>query len=230
MYYPGNKNIPGLIQKIVNQIPPCTDFYEPFAGSAAVSKFLSVLPGITLRYHLNDIDPAVTVNNNYPAGSIVTSIPAMDIIQSIKYIPEATGIFFFIDPPYHHESRPNNSHLYKFEMTHNDHVFLLCSLLNTKYNCMIIHPQCDLYNRFLFSWRTVQVKVRYHNKTSVENLYMNYPRPVKLLTYGMYGTDCWDRQRIKRKGDRLIKKLLSLNEAERNYILDRIIKGISFCP
>jgi len=42
MYYPGNKNIPGLIQKIVNQIPECKFFHEPFAGSAGVSNFLSV--------------------------------------------------------------------------------------------------------------------------------------------------------------------------------------------
>lgn len=230
MYYPGNKNIPGLIQKIVNQIPPCTDFYELYAGSAAVSRFLSVLPGITVRYHLNDIDPAVTDRYVHRAGGIVTNVPAVDLIQSLPLAGSSETRFFFIDPPYHHDSRPNNSHLYKFEMSHDDHVQLLLTVVDLKYNCMIIHPQCDLYSSFLSSWRTVQIKVRYHNKTSLENLYMNYPRPVQLLTYGMYGTDCWDRQRIKRKGDRLIKKLLSLPPTERNYILDRIEKNISFCP
>jgi DNA adenine methylase len=230
MYYPGNKNIPGLIQKIVNQIPPCTDFYELYAGSAAVSRFLSAAAVTSVRYHLNDIDPAVTDKNNYPAGSTVTTLPAVDLIQSIPLAGYLKTYFFFIDPPYHHDSRPYNSHLYKFEMSHDDHVQLLLAVADLKYNCMIIHPWCFLYDKFLEGWRTVQVKVRYHNKTSVENLYMNYPRPVKLLTYGMYGTDCWDRQRIKRKGDRLVQKLLSLPEAERNYILDRINKNISFCP
>ena len=55
---------------------------------------------------------------------------------------------------------------------------------------------------------------------------MNYPWPAQLLTYRFTGTDCWDRQRIKRKGDRLIKKLLSLPEQERNYIIDRIKNSI----
>jgi DNA adenine methylase len=230
MYYPGNKNIPGLIQKIINQIPPCTDFYELYAGSAAVSKFLSVLPGTSVRYHLNDLDPDVTYSFDHPSGSFVTHLPAVDLIQSLPLAGSSETRFFFIDPPYHHDTRPTNNKIYRFEMSHSDHVHLLLTVADLKYNCMIIHPQCDLYDKFLSSWRTVQVKVRYHNKTSVENLYMNYPRPEQLLSYGMYGTDCWDRQRIKRKGDRLVKKLLSLPVAERNYIIDRINKSTSLCP
>ena len=222
MYYPGNKNIPGLIQKIVNQIPPCTDFYELYAGSAAVSKLLSVLEISYVRYHLNDLDQEITVKYDYPAGSRVTSVPAVEMLKTLKYLEDPGNIFVFIDPPYHFDSRPNNLHLYKFELTNDDHVQLLSAVQDLNYNCMIIHPQCDLYDRSLKSWRTVQLKVRYHNKTSLENLYMNYPGPVQLLTYGMYGTDCWDRQRIKRKGDRLVQKLLSLPEAERNYILNRL--------
>jgi DNA adenine methylase len=230
MYYPGNKNIPGLIQKIINQIPPCTDFYELYAGSAAVSRFLSVLPGMSLRYHLNEIDPEITARNDYPAGSIVTTVPAVDLIKSLPSAVSLGVPFFFIDPPYHHESRPFNTHLYKFEMSHDDHVQLLLTVADLKYNCMIIHPWCFLYDKFLEGWRTVQIKVRYHNKTSLENLYMNYPGPVQLLTYDLYGTDCWDRQRIKRKGDRLVKKLLSLPAAERNYIINRIKNTSSLSP
>lgn len=230
MYYPGNKNIPGLIQKIVNQIPPCTDFYELYAGSAAVSRFLSVRTGNTVRYHLNDLDPDVTDKYVHRAGGIVTNVPAVDLIQSLKTAGSLENVFLFIDPPYHHESRPNNTHLYKFEMTSIDHVKLLSSVRDLKCNCMIIHPQNSLYDHVLKSWRTLQLKVRYHNKTSIENLYMNYPRPEQLLSYAVVGSDCWDRQRIKRKGDRLVKKLLSLPEAERNYILDRIKTGVSFCP
>ena len=230
MYYPGNKNIPGLIQKIVNQIPPCTDFYELYAGSAAVSRVLSRLTGTSVRYHLNDIDPDVTDKYVHSAGGIVTNVPAVDLIQSLPNVGAAEIRFFLLDPPYHHDTRPSNHKIYRFEMSHSDHVHMLLTVGDLKYNCMIIHPQCDLYDRFLSSWRTVQVKVRYHNKTSIENLYMNYPQPTQLLSYGMYGSDCWDRQRIKRKGDRLVKKLLSLPGAERNYIIDRIQQVISLSP
>src|SRR4030066_961293 len=147
MYYPGNKNIPGLIQKIVNQIPPCTDFYELFAGSSAVSNFLSVLQVPSLRYHLNDLDQEVTAKYDYPAGSIVTNVPAMDLIHSLKSVGYQGTFFVFLDPPYHFDSRPNNLHLYKFEMTNDDHVQLLSAVQDLNYNCMIIHPQNDLYDK-----------------------------------------------------------------------------------
>lgn len=51
---------------------------------------------------------------------------------------------------------------------------------------------------------------------------MNYDYPSELHKYDFIGTDCWDRQRIKRKGDRMISKLLSLPVLERKYILERI--------
>ena len=79
MYYPGNKNIPGLIHKIINQIPDCSYFLEPFAGSAAVSMFLSVLPGIKTQFYINDLDPLVISNCRVPSGSTVTNIDGFDI-------------------------------------------------------------------------------------------------------------------------------------------------------
>lgn len=227
MYYPGNKNIQGLIQKIVNQIPPCTDFYELFAGTAAVSTFLHRGSRVPPIFHINDLDPYVTDNFVYPAGSIVTNLPAIDIIKYLLTVSAPKDTFIFIDPPYHHDTRPFNKELYKFEMRHIDHVELLSSVQDLKCNCMIIHPQCELYGTSLKHFRTVQIKVRYHDKTSIENLYMNYPVPTQLLSYVGAGKDCWDRQRIKRKGDRLVSKLLSLPVIERNYILNRLSNSIT---
>jgi len=91
---------------------------------------------------------------------------------------------------------------------------------------MIIHPDCELYNTMLSDWRKVQVKIRYNNKTSIENLYMNYSADVELHTTKFLGADCWDRQRIKRKGDNLISKLNRLSPNERKYLLERIKQEI----
>jgi hypothetical protein len=55
-----------------------------------------------------------------------------------------------------------------------------------------------------------------------EAIYMNYPEPVKLHDYKLLGTDCWDRQRIKRKIERFIKKLKALPVQERNAIVHKI--------
>ena len=107
MYYPGNKNVPGLIHKIINNIPLCTAFYEPFAGSAAVSVFLSVLPGIKTIFFINDLDPAVTAGFNYPSGCIVSNQNAFDILDQFIYGKPVINTFVFIDPPYHHCTRPD---------------------------------------------------------------------------------------------------------------------------
>ena len=227
MYYPGNKNIPGLIHKIVNQIPPCKNFCEPFAGSAAVSMFLSLLPGINLNFFINDIDPAVTDKFIYPSGSTVTNFSALGFLDKLDKPAARTDTFIFMDPPYYRSTRYNQIRLYDFDMSHADHVQFLSSVIDIKSNCMIIHPSCELYDQALHTFRTVQLSVRYHNKTSIENLYMNYPDPVQLLTYRFAGRNCWDRQRIKRKGDRLVHKLTSLPAVERNYILDRIREHFS---
>lgn len=64
-------------------------------------------------------------------------------------------------------------------------------------------------------------------KTSLECLYMNYPQPDKLQITQFTGTNCWDRQRIKRKGDRLIQKLKNLPPTESNYLLSRINKELT---
>lgn len=219
--YPGNKNIPGLIQKIVNQIPVCENFYELFAGSAAVSKFLSVRSRGT-NFFINDIDPGVTDKNNYPAGSTVTTVPADDIIKKLISVPASKETFVFVDPPYLKFTRPHQLKLYKYDMTVEDHKNLLSDLVQLKCNCMIIHPDCSTYNEYLKTFRILKIKVRYNTKTSLENIYMNYSVPDRLLVYDFVGFDCWDRQRIKRKGDRLIKKILSLPAVEKNYILNRI--------
>jgi len=221
-YYPGNKNIPGLIQKIINQIPVCSKFYEPFAGSAAVTMFLSMLPMGPVQFFLNDLDPAVTDRFLYPAGCTVTNKPALDIIQSLISSSAGKDTFVFIDPPYTFDTRPNSLKLYNFDMSSEDHIQLLKAVRDLECNCMIIHPKTNLYDQVLQSFRTVQIKIRYHSKTSIENLYMNYDTPGILQSYAVVGCDCWDRQRIKRKGERLVQKLLALPEMERNYILSKL--------
>ena len=221
-YYPGNKNIPGLIQKIINQIPECDFFYEPYAGSAAVSNFLSVRTRAKVQFFINDLDPGVTINYDYPRGSIVSSRPAVQILQQLISMPAMEETFVFLNPPYLKYTRNNQLNLYNFDMTGDDHRQLLSLVRDLKCNCMIIHPDCELYNQELKSFREIQLTVRYHNKTSIEKLYMNYAVPERLFTYDMVGTDCWDRQRIKRKGDRLIKKITELPVLEKNYLINRI--------
>lgn len=87
---------------------------------------------------------------------------------------------------------------------------------------MIIHPKCELYDEFLHDWRKVEVKVRYHQKTQIECLYMNYPDPIELQDYSYLGNDCWERQRISRKVEAYKKKFEKMPVLERNCIIEKL--------
>ncbi|MGZ4079555.1 MAG: DNA adenine methylase, partial [Bacteroidia bacterium] len=156
---------------------------------------------------------------------IITScFSAVDIMKLFISTPAGTRRrFIFLDPPYKHSTRPRNIKIYgKNEMKDIDHVQLLSSATDLKDNCMIIHPKCELYDDILHDWRKIPLKLRYHRKTSNECLYMNYDKPVSLQTDVYLGKDRTDRQRIKRKGERFIKKFSELDALERKYILDRL--------
>lgn len=226
-YYPGQKNIPGLIQKIINQIPECLHFYELFAGSAQVSKIIAVGSMVPPQIHLNDIDPEVNKLLAVVPGATVSNKSAIEILNHFNLNPDVMEHgFVFLDPPYLHHTRPNSTTLYNHELTDLQHVQLLNAVIDAKYKVMLIHPDCELYNTMLCSFRKVQIKIRYHNKTSIENLYMNYPEPEKLCVTIYTGSNCWDRQRIKRRADKLILKLKAIPATERNYILQRITNEV----
>lgn len=218
MNYPGQKNIPGVIHKIINEIPKHRFYYEPFAGTAAIAK---ALPAAGTVKFINDLNITVLDKIILPREhtAIKTSVPALDILQIL--LTAGTNTFCFIDPPYLHTVRYNNK-LYKHEMSESDHIQLLHALQLLKCNCMIIHPTCELYDNALQSWRSIQIKIRYNTKTSLEKIYMNYPKQ-ELQTYKFIGNDCWDRQRIKRKAQRFLKKGLHIPFPDPTYITDMLV-------
>lgn len=218
--YTGHKKIYGVYHKILNEVPKCSTFVEAFAGSASISKII-LEHNSNIGITLNEIDKAAAKQllKSFPEANIING-DAMKLLTA--YIKSESDHFIFIDPPYHHSTRPNSTKLYKHEMSNDQHRQLLNLANQSKNKIMIIHPKCDLYDKMLEGWRRVEVKIRYHKKTSVECIYMNYDKPKSLMVDKFLGKDCWDRQRIKRKVDRFISKLKQLPELERNMMLNRI--------
>ena len=224
--YPGNKNVPGLIQKIVNEIPACSTVTELFAGSAGLTRFLMLnnhCHGVT--FYINDLDVNLVMKTarELPYSVFSQTDNAFNVLQDLINVKsgDPEKHFIFMDPPYMLHTRANRTY-YKHEFTDQDHERFLNLVVQLKCYVMIIHPVCDLYEAKLASFRKVQLKVRYRAKTATECLYMNYAPPEKKLVYSTTGTDCWDRQRIKRKGDRIVKRILALPDQEKQYIIDRI--------
>lgn len=216
--YKGHKNIDGVFQKIINHIPKHKVYYELFAGSASVHAKMTVWPG---KVHLIELDNEVCklLSLTFPEATVING-NSIKLLKS-KYIEPCQDTFIFVDPPYHHSTRPLQTNLYKYELSHSDHVQLLSHLLEMKNKIMVVHPRCELYDSMLSDWIKVDLKIRYNRKTSHECLYMNYELDV-LHDTSFVGSDCWERQRIKRKCDRLIQKIEKLPNNEKQYILERI--------
>lgn len=222
--YTGHKKINGLFQKIINQIPKHLFYYELFAGSGAIA---SLMPVTDQKITLNDIDAEVHIKlkEKFP-NAVIWNYETVGLIDSIarKNVCDFNDYFVFLDPPYHHSTRPKNTKLYNHEMTDLEHILLLNNVLKLNCKVMISHPKCDLYEKTLKDWRKVEVKERYHQKTQIVVLYMNYPEPKELQCYNYFGNDCWERQQMKRKLKGYTNKFSKMSVLEKNYILNELNK------
>lgn len=218
--YVGNKNINGVYQSIINLIPECSVFCEAFAGSAQLSYILSsIVPGC--KYFLNDINKSIIDNYAFTSATKFN----LDAISFMSYIVNNyyNSSVIFLDPPYHHDSRPNNKSLYEYEMSDMDHIALLNYISGSTLKIILIHPINCIYDSLIdLGWCYKDIRIRYNNKTSNERIYFNYHIPDKLLTYTFIGDNFTDRQRIKRKIDKLTNKLLLLPVRERNALIAHI--------
>lgn len=233
--YPGNKSVLGLYQFIINRIPECSTLIEAFAGSAQITKKILSTAGTDdnncwllksgnrVRTVLNDCNPGVCeqLSKQFRSPTVVTNFTAVTVLNSIT--PVNTDVFIYCDPPYKMNTRGSTRKLYENEMTDEDHIQFLTAAATVKTNCMISHYECSLYDDKLPGWNKEAFTVSYHGKVKQECIYYNYPKPSKLLTYQYVGSDCWDRQRVTRKIERLVKKLNALPPLEKNAILSRVI-------
>lgn len=229
MRYTGNKNIAGVREQIKSLVQPYDLFVELFAGSAAVSHFLSAPPD---KLWLNDLWPGAVEHFVYTGhGYKLTHLDAIDILKQFSSTDDqlqqfsSTGyqIIIFHDPPYEHSTRPNGTNLYQNEPDYDWHVeYLECIQKALHLQHIIIHPVCDLYNEKLKDWNYREVKIRYNRKTSIERIWFNFPEPVELIDYTSWGKNRTDRQRIKRQVNNFTKKLDLMPPVQRNYVLKLI--------
>lgn len=215
--YNGSKAGNGTFQNIINNIPKCEVFVDCFAGSGTFAAKL-LLPKLTI---LNDIDPSVIAKYNYNEPGIIVRNNCYSSI--IEEFDNKEGVFFYCDPPYLFSTRRGTKKLYNYEFTNEQHVRFLSMAITVKNNCMISHYPCELYDSYLKDWRTFDFESNTHKGLRVERIYMNYEPPTILQDYRYLGKDFIERQQLKRKTERLLKKLEKLPELERTALLSAVI-------
>jgi DNA adenine methylase len=217
--YNGGKDGNGTYQNIINHIPKCSRFVEAFAGNCAITRNIA-RPAVTV---INDIDRSVydkLVQLQEPC-LIVENNCYQELI--VKYDCMSCDTFFYFDPPYLFSTRKSQQRLYNYEFSDSDHEKFLQLANTVKSNCMISHYPCDLYDNALKGWRTFDFESCTRNGMRTERIYMNYAQPQILQDYRYLGKDFIERQQIKRKTERLLKRLERLPELERTALLSAVI-------
>ena len=113
--------------------------------------------------------------------------------------------------------------LYRFEMSDAQHLALLDTIKRLPCMVLISGYWSALYADSLTTWRSVSFQaVTRSGRTATEWVWCNFPEPVALHDYRYLGKDFRERERIKRKKQRWVKRLQSLTILERQAMLAAI--------
>lgn len=228
--YPGGKNASGVYQKIINQIPACEVFIEGCLGSGAIVR--RIKPAHTIicidkdQRVLNNLRFA-KVENKFKGVPLLPGATFIldDICRYLKKLPVELNnrqTFIYIDPPYPMETRRSQRPIYKHEFTVEQHKELLALASTLKCNVMISSYQNKLYDSVLKKWRKLSFNAQTRAGKAVETLYMNYTEPQALHDYKYLGKDYRERERIKNKTNRWIKRLHKLPDLEKKALISAI--------
>lgn len=215
--YPGGKNVNGTYHKIINQIPPHDIYVEPFIGGGAIlrrKRPASMTVG-------SDLDTGVCKAwaDYQMEGLEVHNQDALQTVQNVLSRNPGRRVFVYFDPPYRKEDRSSSQDIYNCESSPELHDSILKFIPRLNCDCMISTYPNALYAEKLKDWRYFEYESITRGGMATEALYMNYQEPTELHDYQYLGTDCWDRQRIKRKISRKIVTLSKLPILEQRAII-----------
>ena len=226
--YTGSKNGAGVYQKIISAMPEHKIFIELFAGSMAITRRKRPAQ-INYGIDANAGTVAALINDLY--GTIENELfikndEALNFLNSARFRAfPPNDVLIYADPPYLQETRRSKKPLYENEFeTIEQHTALIERLRALDCRVMLSGYRSDLYDRLLRDWRTLDIPTSTRGGASIETVWMNYPEPLRLHDSRYIGKNFTDRQRIKRKAERQVKKLMNLPTFERQLIFEEIAK------
>jgi len=158
-------------------------------------------------------------NGDAPAWLFVCA-DAVEWLQSYNFRGDE---FVYVDPPYLMETRRQQRQLYRYEYSESQHIELLDCLKVLPCPVMVSGYWSKLYADMLAGWRVQSFEAWTRGNTpATEYLWMNYPRPLELHDYTHLGDNFRERERIKRKKARWVKRLKKMPLLERQAILSAI--------
>lgn len=222
MTYPGGKNGSGVIQTIINQIPPHDVKIECFYGSGALTRHIR-----PARVNVAvDLD-AGALAEFCPPGVIALNCDAISYLRGQLAAGKLhRGVFVYADPPYLQETRRTTAPIYRYEMgERSQHEELLELLMSLPCMVAISGYWSELYGERLQSWRSITFKaVTRGGSVATEWLWMNYPEPAALHDYSWLGSNFREREKINRQKKRWRARLLRMTPLQRYALLSSIVE------
>lgn len=226
--YFGGKGGAGVYQQIINRIPPCDTLVVPFLGNCAVTRHIR-RPS---HLRLNDADPRIVAL--WRAAQVPDAILSerdWDHFLTSTLIPESVRVMgrvvVYCDPPYLFDSRKGQRDVYHHEMGDEArHRALLTRLrsFDGTVPVLISHYPHPLYDELLHDWQRITFTAQTRRGPATEALYFNFPPPTVLHDDQYAGANYREREYVKRKTNRWVKKWNDLAPHEQQHILARILK------
>ena len=216
MAYPGGKG--RIFRRIISMMPPHHTYIESHLGSGAVLRHKR--PAVS-SFGI-DADPAVVARwraGNGPPCTIVQG----DAAEFLAAYPWSGDELVYADPPYLPETR-RRERVYKHDYTASDHAALLRILHGLPCAVMLSGYPSATYDRMLRGWRAERIASPTQAGCRTEVLWMNFPPPRMLHDHAHLGADFRDREQIRRRRDRLVRRIGLLDADERHALLAEIVR------
>lgn len=212
MNYPGGKG--GVFQKLINLMPHHEVYIETHLGGGAIIR--NKRPA-KLNIGI-EIDPKVIemwIAKNLTGIKLIHA-DAIDFLRDYQFTGKE---LVYCDPPYLRETRKKHYPLYKYEYTQEQHIELLEVIKSLPCKVMISGYESILYAKSLKGWHTHSFQAACHHGIATEWVWMNYPPAVELHDYRYLGNNFRERERIKKKSKRWVKRIKSMPVLERQALL-----------
>jgi len=220
--YFGGKGGEGVYQTIINCIRPHDVFISPFLGHCAVMRFKKPATrsvGLDLNPEVISLWQKMKI-----ANLDLLCQNGITYLENLKLNNHEQTVIY-CDPPYPRSSKKSHHH-YKFDMTDKDHERLLRVIKKLDCDVLISTYENGLYKKGLRDWQLKKFQAKTRGRVATEFLYMNFDNSAgRLHDYNFLGDDFTERQRIKRKINRWLKRLQGLPKAEMNAILKTLQRG-----
>lgn len=143
---------------------------------------------------------------------------AFDLLASLDLGP---ADLVYLDPPYHPSTR-SKRRLYRHELTDADHSRLLALVLSLRCQVMLSGYRCALYDEALKGWYREDFTAMTRGGPRTESVWCNFTPGETFHDTRYVGGNFRERERIKRKRARWVRRLLAMPAAERAVIVEAV--------